>query len=133
MASGGCRRSAVAANRACCGRGSHRSGLSGPFHQGNDALEREILELFAAQAPHYLHRLRTAATDADWKEAVHTIKGSAAAVGAADCSAVRSWPNGLTPGSPRPTERRSEDGRCAASPRRRTAACRQIGQMFARH
>jgi HPt (histidine-containing phosphotransfer) domain-containing protein len=52
------------------------------FTLGNAALEREVLELFAAQVPIYLTRLREAVTAAAWKEAAHTIKGSAAAIGA---------------------------------------------------
>jgi HPt (histidine-containing phosphotransfer) domain-containing protein len=52
------------------------------FTLGNAALEREVLELFAAQAPVYLQRLREAASRKAWKEAAHTIKGSASAIGA---------------------------------------------------
>lgn len=52
------------------------------FTLGNAALEREVLELFAAQAPIYLQRLRQASTRKAWKEAAHTIKGSASAIGA---------------------------------------------------
>jgi HPt (histidine-containing phosphotransfer) domain-containing protein len=52
------------------------------FTLGNAALEREVLELFAAQAPLYLQSLRQAPTSRAWKEAAHTIKGSALAVGA---------------------------------------------------
>lgn len=53
------------------------------FTLGNADLEREVLGLFADQAPHYLARMHEAATQTDWREAVHTLKGSAAAVGAA--------------------------------------------------
>jgi HPt (histidine-containing phosphotransfer) domain-containing protein len=52
------------------------------FTLGNAALEREVLGLFAAQVPVYLTRLRGASTAKAWKEAAHTIKGSAAAIGA---------------------------------------------------
>lgn len=52
------------------------------FTMGNAALEREVLELFAAQAPVYLGRLRAARIAKDWKDAAHTIKGSASAIGA---------------------------------------------------
>ena len=48
----------------------------------NAALEREVLELFAAQAPVYLERLRAARDCVAWRNAAHTIKGSASAVGA---------------------------------------------------
>jgi len=56
---------------------------------GNKALELEILQLFADQAPEYLERLRSAASEKDWRDAAHTIKGSARAVGAmrvGDCA-----------------------------------------------
>jgi HPt (histidine-containing phosphotransfer) domain-containing protein len=52
------------------------------FTLGNVALEREVLDLFAAQAPVYLQRLREADCTNAWKEATHTIKGSAGAIGA---------------------------------------------------
>jgi HPt (histidine-containing phosphotransfer) domain-containing protein len=52
------------------------------FTLDNAALEREVLELFAAQAPVYLERLREATTRKAWREAAHNIKGSAAAIGA---------------------------------------------------
>src|SRR5262245_52962793 len=52
------------------------------FTLGNAALEREVLERFAAQAPVYLQRLREAANVTAWKEATHTLKGSAGAIGA---------------------------------------------------
>jgi HPt (histidine-containing phosphotransfer) domain-containing protein len=49
---------------------------------GNRALEVEVLQLFAAQAPLYLDLLRSAETVKDWRDAAHTLKGSARAVGA---------------------------------------------------
>jgi HPt (histidine-containing phosphotransfer) domain-containing protein len=49
---------------------------------GNVELEREILDLFAGQAPDTVERLRTAASEREWREAAHTLKGSARAVGA---------------------------------------------------
>jgi HPt (histidine-containing phosphotransfer) domain-containing protein len=52
------------------------------FTLNNAALEREVLLLFAEQAPLYLKRLRAAATSKAWKEAAHSLKGAAAAVGA---------------------------------------------------
>jgi len=52
------------------------------FTLGNLDLEREVLGLFADQAPNYLQRMQTAASPQDWREAAHTLKGSAAAVGA---------------------------------------------------
>ena len=41
-----------------------------------------MLQLFADQVPLYLQALRDAASRKAWKEAAHTIKGSASAVGA---------------------------------------------------
>lgn len=52
------------------------------FTFGNTALEHEVLGLFAAQAPGTLQRLHEAGSETEWKEAAHTLKGSAAAVGA---------------------------------------------------
>ncbi len=52
------------------------------FTLGNRELEREVLGLFAEHAPAYADRLATAATEMDWREAAHTLKGSAGAVGA---------------------------------------------------
>ncbi len=49
---------------------------------GDKALEQEVLQLFAAEVPVTLGRLRFADTDRAWQEAAHTIKGSARAVGA---------------------------------------------------
>lgn len=58
---------------------------------GNRALELEVLELFAGQAPRTLADLREADTAKAWHIAAHTLKGSARAVGAcevADLAAV---------------------------------------------
>lgn len=49
---------------------------------GNRALELEVLRLFADQAPDYLADLRAATTEKAWRDAAHTLKGSARAVGA---------------------------------------------------
>lgn len=49
---------------------------------GNRELEVEVLGLFAAQAPQTLDWLRTAANPKGWRDAAHTLKGSARAVGA---------------------------------------------------
>lgn len=48
------------------------------------ALEKEILEIFAAQLPLTIGELRSASLPEDWKRAAHTLKGSARAVGAGD-------------------------------------------------
>ena len=49
---------------------------------GERALEREVLELFCTQSLIYLERLRDARSDKDWKDAAHSLKGSASAIGA---------------------------------------------------
>lgn len=49
---------------------------------GNRSLEIEVLQLFTGQAPTYLEALRSARTEKAWRDAAHTIKGSARAVGA---------------------------------------------------
>jgi HPt (histidine-containing phosphotransfer) domain-containing protein len=58
------------------------------FTLGNAALEREVLELFAAQTPLYVEQLRRAAAGRPWKETAHAIKGSALAVGARHLAAL---------------------------------------------
>lgn len=49
---------------------------------GERSLEREVLELFCAQSVLYLEQLRAAMSDKAWKDAAHSLKGSARAVGA---------------------------------------------------
>lgn len=51
------------------------------FTLGNVALEREVLALFAAQAPIYIGNLLGAETPKAWIEAAHTLRSSAGAVG----------------------------------------------------
>jgi HPt (histidine-containing phosphotransfer) domain-containing protein len=45
-------------------------------------LEREITGLFASQLSQTVDQIRTAAAAGDWRLATHSLKGSAAAVGA---------------------------------------------------
>jgi len=49
---------------------------------GNRALEREVLELFRTQSRLYLTRLKGAGSEKAWRDAAHTIKGSACGIGA---------------------------------------------------
>jgi HPt (histidine-containing phosphotransfer) domain-containing protein len=49
---------------------------------GERALEREVLELFCSQSSIYIERLHAARSDKDWKDAAHSLKGSATAIGA---------------------------------------------------
>ena len=72
---------------ACPGRSDRRPkpidrGHLARFTRGDLALEREVLELVRVQLPLSLARLQAAASGAEWRDAAHTIKGSAAAIGA---------------------------------------------------
>ena len=49
---------------------------------GDKAVEEEVLKLFAAQALQQFDKLKAADTEKSWREAAHTIKGSARGVGA---------------------------------------------------
>jgi HPt (histidine-containing phosphotransfer) domain-containing protein len=49
---------------------------------GDRGLEAELLGLFRAQAGVYVSRLETAATDKEWRDAAHSLKGSARGLGA---------------------------------------------------
>jgi HPt (histidine-containing phosphotransfer) domain-containing protein len=72
---------------ACPGRNDRRPTPIDRGHlarctRGDLALEREVLELVRIQLPLSLARLQAAASGSEWKNAAHTIKGSAAAIGA---------------------------------------------------
>jgi len=56
--------------------------LLNEYSMQNQELAAEILGLFLIQLPHMLEALETAASQTDWNFATHTLKGSAAAVGA---------------------------------------------------
>lgn len=58
------------------------------YTMDNPALEREIIELFLQQLPVTLKALKSAKSSADWKLATHTMKGSAAAIGATRINAI---------------------------------------------
>ncbi|MAM94132.1 Hpt domain-containing protein [Parvibaculum sp.] len=49
---------------------------------GNRSLENELLGLFRTQADLYLARLDSAADETEWKNAAHSLKGSARGLGA---------------------------------------------------
>ncbi|HUU67817.1 MAG TPA: Hpt domain-containing protein [Methyloceanibacter sp.] len=49
---------------------------------GERDLEREVLELFCTQSVLCLEQLRAAMSDKAWKDAAHSLKGSASAIGA---------------------------------------------------
>jgi HPt (histidine-containing phosphotransfer) domain-containing protein len=52
------------------------------FTLANVELEREIIGLFAVQAPIMMDTLVKARTDSEWRDATHTLKGSSASIGA---------------------------------------------------
>jgi HPt (histidine-containing phosphotransfer) domain-containing protein len=52
------------------------------FTRDDEPLIREVLQLFADQAPHYVKELMTPASDRAWFEAAHALKGCARAIGA---------------------------------------------------
>lgn len=54
----------------------------------NPELEREIIDLFLQQLPATLAMLREAHSLSDWKLATHTLKGSAAAIGATEINGL---------------------------------------------
>lgn len=49
---------------------------------GDASLEREVLDLFCDHAPVVLAWLKSASSEKAWREAAHTLKGSALSVGA---------------------------------------------------
>jgi HPt (histidine-containing phosphotransfer) domain-containing protein len=52
------------------------------YTMGNIGLEHEVLHLFSQHAPAILAELRTASSERAWRQAAHTIKGSALSLGA---------------------------------------------------
>jgi chemotaxis protein histidine kinase CheA len=56
--------------------------LLNEYSMQNQELASEILELFLIQLPHMLEALEKAASQTEWNFATHTLKGSAAAIGA---------------------------------------------------
>ena len=101
----------------------------GRFTQGNTALEREVLELFAHHMPQYLAQLRSAATPSDWKHAAHSIKGSALAVGARALAAAAESAERTDMAAPGAADlrRHSADAVAAAA----DEVCRYIACLFA--
>ena len=101
------------------------------FTMGNEALAQEVLELFAAQAPLVLDRLRRAQSDVDWHRAAHTLKGSAAAVGARQLQRWAELAERVDARLP-PAEQAAQRALALSLIAEATeAACRQIGQMYA--
>ncbi|MEP0708580.1 Hpt domain-containing protein [Parvibaculum sp.] len=68
---------------------------------GNRSLENELLGLFRSQADVYLARLDEAADDKEWKNAAHSLKGSARGLGAWALADLAEEAEGLAPGDAR--------------------------------
>ncbi|ODA68914.1 hypothetical protein A7A08_00748 [Methyloligella halotolerans] len=70
------------------------------YTAGDAELEQEVLGLFADQSVIYLERMRCAETESAWRDAAHSMKGSAKAVGAfavaAAAEAAETSPGGYT-------------------------------------
>jgi HPt (histidine-containing phosphotransfer) domain-containing protein len=52
------------------------------FTLGSLDLEHEILDLYATQAPVMMRAIDRAASEREWRDATHTMKGSSASIGA---------------------------------------------------
>jgi HPt (histidine-containing phosphotransfer) domain-containing protein len=63
---------------------------------GERALEREVLDLFCTQSVVYIDRLKHAQSDKDWRDAAHSLKGSARAIGAWRAAAAAERAEGLS-------------------------------------
>ena len=101
------------------------------FTHDNEDLEREVLELFAGMMPRYLEDLRAATTGKAWRDAAHTIKGSAAAVGARRLARFAELAERLdVEGAEARGEGREEA--IAALSAAAEEACRYIARRFAR-
>ncbi|MEL6297423.1 MAG: Hpt domain-containing protein [Pseudomonadota bacterium] len=66
---------------------------------GNPELEAEILDLFSGQVATLLKAVLSAESQAEWRFATHSIKGSARAVGAWDLAETAERLEQLTPKS----------------------------------
>lgn len=100
------------------------------FTLGNAELEREVLELFAAQAPIYLQRLREARTRKAWKEAAHTIKGSASAIGAWRLARFAEMAEKIDVEAETALQEGHRDEAVAAVATATEEVCRQIARLF---
>jgi HPt (histidine-containing phosphotransfer) domain-containing protein len=96
------------------------------FTRGDVAFEREVFALFCAQMPVNLQRLR-AASGRQWRDAAHTIKGSAAAIGAFRLAAVAERAEMIDSG-----ERAAREAAIDAVGAAADAVCRHIQGLNAR-
>lgn len=68
----------------------------GRYTAGDDALERELLDLFRDNTETYLAQLAAAPTDEAWYRAAHTLKGAARGIGAGRIAELAQAAEGLT-------------------------------------
>lgn len=54
----------------------------GKYTLGDEALEREVLQMFLDQSALYMERLENPESTGDWQETAHALKGCAHAIGA---------------------------------------------------
>ena len=101
------------------------------FTLGNAALESEVLQLFADQVPVYLRALREARSRKAWRDAAHTIKGSALAVGAWRLSRFAEMAEGVDVGSEAALSEGHRDEAIAAVATAAEEACRYIARLLA--
>ena len=101
------------------------------FTMGSAALEREVLELFAHHVPGYLEQLQAAATRKAWRDAAHTIKGSAAAVGALRLARLAEMAERLDPEAADVQPEACREEAIAALTTAADEACRYIARLFA--
>lgn len=67
---------------------------------GDAAFADEILALFSGHAPEAVAKLASAATDRAWRDAAHSLKGTARGIGAMALGDAAAAAEGLAPGDP---------------------------------
>lgn len=101
------------------------------FTLGNVELEREVLGLFAGQAVVTLRDVRQAQTSKAWRQATHTLKGSAAAIGASRLVRLADLAERLDIESPAAKSGRLAEKAVAALEEAVEEACRYARQLCA--
>ena len=101
------------------------------FTLGNATLEREVLQLFAAQIPLYLEALHGARVRKAWREAAHSIKGSACAVGAWRLAGCAQFAERVEVDGAAAAPQEEREKAVVAVARAAEEACRFIGRRLA--
>ena len=101
------------------------------FTLGNATLEREVLQLFAAQIPLYLEALHGARVRKAWREAAHSIKGSACAVGAWRLAGCAQYAERVEVDGAAAAPQEQREQAVVAVARAAEEACRFIGRRLA--